>query len=119
MYGFPADLDLSTAIGKETTQLRVGAYDLQFSFGPVSFAIQSKVEIFRDETVLGTWEAGQWPEAIFYQMFNVPLVSFSVLDKERLKLHLGNGLAVVLTDNSEQYESMQIYIEGLPGAFII
>ena len=48
MYGFPADLDLSPAIGQETTQFCVGAYDLQFAFGSVTFAIQSRVEIFRE-----------------------------------------------------------------------
>ena len=119
MYGFPADLDLSPALGQETTQLCVGPYDLQFSFGNVSFSIQSRVELLRDETVTAIWEAGQWPGPSFYQMFNTPVVGFTVLDKYRLRVRLGNGYELQLTDTSEQYESMQIYVGGLDGAHII
>ncbi|QNP40180.1 hypothetical protein [Lysobacter solisilvae (ex Woo and Kim 2020)] len=119
MYGFPADLDLSPALGQETTQLCVGPYDLQFSFGTVAFAIQSKVEIWRGGDPAGIWEAGGWPDPAFYQVLNTALLAFAVLDPKRLSLRLANGLELLLLDTSEQYESMQIYVGGLDGAHII
>src|SRR5690606_33734656 len=73
MYGFPADLDLSPALGQETTQLCVGPYDLQFSFGVVAFAVQSRVEIWRNSDLIGSWEAGGWPEPAFHQMLSTAL----------------------------------------------
>ena len=41
MYGIPKELDLSPVLGEFTTQVRVGQFDLQFTFGSVSFAVQS------------------------------------------------------------------------------
>ena len=119
MYGFPADLDLSAALGQETTQICVGPYDLQFSFGVVAFAVQSRVEIWRNSDLIGSWEAGDWPGPAFYQMFNTALQTFAVLDPKRLSLRLANGLELQLLDTSEQYESMRIYVGGLDGAHII
>lgn len=119
MYGFSADLDLSVAIGQEITQFCVGPFDLQFSFGAVAFAVQSKVEIWRKSQLIGSWEAGSWPDPVFYQVFGSALQAFSVLDPKRLSLQLANGLELLLIDDSEQYESMQIYVEGLEGAHIV
>jgi hypothetical protein len=48
---FPPIWIYPPALGQETTQLCVGLHDLQFSFGAVSFAIQSRVELFRDGTI--------------------------------------------------------------------
>ena len=119
MYRFAADLDLSSALGQETTQLCVGPYDLQFSFGPIAFAVQSTVEIWRNDRLIGSWEAGGWPDACFYQVLSTTLEAFAVLDPQRLSLRLANGLELHLLDTSEQYESLQIYVGGLEGAHIV
>lgn len=119
MYGFSADLDLSAAIGQETTQLCVGPFDLQFSFGAVAFAVQSKVEIWQKRQLVGSWEAGAWPDPAFYQVFGSALQHFSVLDPKRLSLQLTSGLELLLVDNSEHYESIQIYVGGMEVANIV
>lgn len=119
MYGFASDLDLSPALGQEATQLCVGSHDLQFSFGTVAFSVQSKVEIWRDDQLVGSWEAGGWPDPVFRQMLDSALQAFSVLDPQRLSLRLANGLELRLLDTSEQYESMQIHAGGPDGAHII
>ena len=59
MYRIPKDLDLSPVVGEFTTQLRVGQFDLQFTFGPVNFAVQSPVNIFRDGKLVAHWEEGK------------------------------------------------------------
>ena len=119
MYGFPADLDLSPAIGHETTQVCVGPYDLQFSFGPVAFAVQSRVELLHGDVAVAIWESGRWPEPAFYQMFNTPIIEFAVVDRKRLRLRLENGYDLQLTDTSERHESMQIYVNGLDDVYIV
>jgi hypothetical protein len=48
MYRFSKELDLSSVVGKFTTQLRVGQFDLQFTLGPVSFSVQSPIRLLRD-----------------------------------------------------------------------
>jgi hypothetical protein len=43
-------------VGEFTTQVQVGQFDLQFTFGVVHFAIQSPVNLFRDGKLVAHWE---------------------------------------------------------------
>jgi len=119
MYGFPLDMDLSVAIGEEATLLCVGAHDLQITFGPVAFCIQSQVELTRDGEQVGFWEGGKIPDGEFLRVLNTPIASVSVHDERRLDILLEGGLQLQILDNSDQYESVQIYISGVEGAWII
>lgn len=70
MYRIPKDLDLSAVVGEFTTQVRVGQFDLQFTFGPVHFAVQSPVSLFRHGVLIATWTEGKWPEQGFFDVMN-------------------------------------------------
>jgi hypothetical protein len=59
VYRVPSDLDLSAIVGQFTTQIRVGQFDVQFTFGPVNFAIQSPVGLIKDGEVIGSWREGR------------------------------------------------------------
>lgn len=61
MYGIPNDLDLSPVVGESTTHVRGGQFDLQFTFGPVSFAVPSPVKLLRDDKLVAHWEEGRAP----------------------------------------------------------
>lgn len=111
MHRIPKDLDLDAALGAFTTQIRVGQFDLQFTFGPVSFAVQSPVNVFRDGQSVAHWEGGHWPDPGFYEVMNSELRRYEVVSERLLVLELDNGLALHLEDNSDQYESMQITFE--------
>ena len=119
MYGFPSDLNLAAAIGQEITQFCVGPYDLQFSFGKVHFAVQSQVELKRDGSVIATWQGGEWPSASFYEAFCIPVVSTHLIDERRLCIALEGGLELHVLDNSDQYESLQIFVPDAPGPHIV
>ncbi|MEM9036728.1 MAG: hypothetical protein AAGD18_19190 [Actinomycetota bacterium] len=107
MYGVPADLDLSPVVGEFTTQIRVGQFDLQFTFGSVNFAVQSPVSVLRDGTVLARWAQGSWPEPGFFDVLNASVLAVTIGPKE-IALGLENGLTLQLIDDSDQYETMQI-----------
>jgi hypothetical protein len=119
MYGFPSDLNLLAAVGHETTQFCIGPYDLQFSFGPVAFAIQSRVELQQDGGVVASWQAGEWPGAAFYSALSKPVSAVRVVDERRLCIALQEGLELHVLDTSEQYESLQIYVQDVQGPYII
>ncbi len=119
MYGFPRDLDLTAAIGQETTQFCVGPYDLEFSFGSVCFSVQSLVELRRTDMVLASWEGGGWPSAGFYEAFCSPVSAVRVLDERCLCISLESGLDLHIFDTSEQYESLAISVAGVEGPYII
>lgn len=119
MYRIPKDLDLSAVVGEFTTQVRVGQFDLQFTFGPVNFAVQSPVSLFQHGALVATWTEGKWPEPGFFDVMNSEVKRCEVVNDRLIVFEFENGLEMHLEDNSDQYESMQISIDGIPGQWII
>jgi len=112
MYGIPKELNLDVMAGSDCTQIRVGQFDMQFSFGEVNFAIQSRICLFKNEVEIGAWEEGKWPDCAFYEIMNVPVESVRIHGAKEIVITLENSLSIHLCDNSEQFETMQISIEG-------
>ena len=119
MYRIPKALDLSRIVGEFTTQVRVGQFDLQFTFGPVNFAVQSSVNLFRDGKPVGHWQEGKWPDPCFYDIMSVAITHWNIVNDRLIVLEFDNGLAMHLEDDSDQYESMQISFAGNPSIWII
>ncbi|WP_185234802.1 hypothetical protein [Teredinibacter franksiae] len=112
MYGIPKELNLDVMAGSECTQIRVGQFDIQFSFGEVDFALESKIGLFKNKVEIGAWEAGKWPDCVFYEIMNVPVESVRTQNAEAIIITLESGLSIHLCDNSEQFETMKISISG-------
>jgi hypothetical protein len=119
MYRIPADLDLSPVIGEIASQIRVGRYDLQFAFGPVHFAVQSPIRLFRDGRLVASWEGGRWPPSGFYDVMNAEVRRWEIPDARRIVLGLENGIEIHLEDNSDCHECFQISVEGSPSPWIV
>ena len=112
MYRIPKELDLSPVVGEFTTQIRVGQFDLQFTFGPVNFTVQSPVNLFRDGKLVAHWEEGKWPDPAFYDIMNVTVKHCEVVNDRLIVFEFDNGIKMHLEDDSDQYESMQITSDG-------
>ena len=112
MYRIPKELDLSPVINEFTTQLRVGQFDLQFSFGTVNFAIQSPVKLFRNGQRFAYWEVGRWPEPGFFDLMNSKITKCEIANDRLIVIELENGLEMHLEDNSDRYECIHISFEG-------
>jgi hypothetical protein len=119
MYGIPKELDLSPVVGKFTSQLLVGQFDLQFTIGDVRFSIGSPVNVFRNGELLAHWEEGQWPDPGFYEVMNTEVTKCQIVNERRIVFEFANGIEMHLEDNSEQYESMTIGTKDPPGLWII
>jgi hypothetical protein len=119
MYRIPKELDLSPVAGEFTTQVRVGQFDLQFTFGTVSFLIQSPVNLFRDSKLIAHWEEGKWPEAGFFNLMNTKVRRCEVVNDRLIVFQFDNGIEMRLEDDSDQYECMRISFAGNPTQWII
>ena len=119
MYRIPKELDLSAVVGQFTTQVRVGQFDLQFTFGDVRFTIQSPVNLFRDGKQVAHWEEGKWPEPGFYDIMNTEVRRCEVANDRLIVFQFCNGIEMHLEDKWDQYESMQISFAGNPSLWII
>jgi hypothetical protein len=119
MYRVPKELDLSPIIGECTSQLRVGQFDLQFTLGTISFAIQSPVSLYRNDELIGQWCEGRWPDPEFYDVLNTEVAKYLIEDERRIVIEFKNGIQMHLEDNSDQYESMQISFQDPPEQIIL
>lgn len=119
MHRIPKDLDLRAVVGEFTTQVRVGQFDLQFTFGPVTFAIQSPVSLFRGGVLVSTWAEGKWPEPGFFDVMNSSVNRCEIVSDRLIVIELANGLEMHLEDSSDQFECMQISIDGASTQWII
>jgi hypothetical protein len=119
MYRIPQELDLSKIIGQIATQIRVGQFDLQFSFGDVHFAIQSPVELVRNDEIVGNWRESEWPSPEFFEVMNAEVTEYKVPNDRTIVIYLASGVEIHLSDNSDQFECMQIAFEGESDAWVI
>ena len=119
MYRIPKNLDLSPVVGEFTTQVRVGQFDLQFTFGPVNFAVQSPVCLYRGGEHVANWKEGKWPDPGFFEIMNSEITRCEIVGDRRIVLEFANGLEMHLEDSSDQYESMKIQFAGNPAPCII
>lgn len=119
MHRIPKELDLSKAIGEFTTQICIGKCDFQFSLGKIHFTVESPISLLRGGDLIATWKEGKWPESGFIEIFNVPVTKVLIASDEKIVIFFENGLEMHLVDKSDQFESMQISIEGEPGTWVI
>lgn len=119
MYRIPKDLDLSPATGQFTTQIRVGQFDIQFSLGDVHFSVTSQINLFRGGELVGRWEEGKWPDAAFYDIMNTEVRRCEAVTDRMIVIAFANGLEMHLSDDSDQYECMQIRFKDNPSQCII
>jgi len=112
MYRIPRNLNLDIIVGNFLTQLRVGQFDLQFTIADVDFRIESEVNLFRNGECIGTWSGGNWPSPEFYETMNSDVVKCIIPDDRNIVICLENGIEIHLKDSSDQFECMQISIEG-------
>jgi hypothetical protein len=119
MYRIPQNLDLSKAIGQFTTQICVGKYDIQFNLGDVHFAVQSTILLTKNGKIIAKWSEGIWPENGFIEIFNVNVSKITIPDNKSIIILFENNIEMHLKDDSDQYECMQISINGDPKEWII
>jgi hypothetical protein len=119
MYRIPKELDLSPVVGESTTEVRVGQFDLQFTFGKVNFVVESPVKLIRDGKQVAYWEEGKWPEPGFYDIMNSEVRRCDIVNDRLIVFQFDNGIEMHLEDNSDQYESMQISFAGDKSLWII
>ncbi|PBP94036.1 hypothetical protein [Pseudomonas congelans] len=114
MYGFDNDLKLEGILGAEIQQIWLGRYDVQFLFSSGSrIAIQCLIEVFQEEELIATWdEEINWTSTHFQKLLNVTVASYSVIDEETLEIRLHEELRILIHE-SKQFESLQIYPEGI------
>ncbi len=120
MYHLPDNLPLSGVVGEFTTQIRVGQFDVQFTFGKVNFIITGRVDLVRNGEIIGSWQEGKWPDPQFYEIMNVNITRYEIPNDITIVFYFENGIEMRLMDDSDyHYEWLQITVEGTKDWWVI
>jgi hypothetical protein len=113
MYRFPLNLDLSRMVGSDLNQMRLGRYDVQFVFdSDVTIAVQSRITVLENDEPIADWNSERnWSNLNFQKIVNATVAGCSVLDEQTLEIRFSENFAIQLFDDSDQYESMQIWFK--------
>ncbi len=114
MYRFPADLDLNEIIGSNLDQICLGGFDVQFVFSSKTrICVQSHVSVFENNDLAVKWDGkNNWSNLSFHRLLNATVQSYKVINDQALEIQFSGALKLQLHDDSDQYESMQIYRPG-------
>jgi hypothetical protein len=114
MYGVGADLDLNGIVGSYLGQICLGKFDVQFRFSEGTIiAAQCPVNVMRSEAAISVFEKdGNWSNMQFRDLLNLEVKSYSVVNEQTLQITFEGDYSLQLTDDSDQYESFQIYHRG-------
>lgn len=128
MYGIPKDLKIDDIIGQQIYQIRIGKYDIQFMFSSGEkdiittlesknkrfICLQGDLKIFNKEACICVWDEKEgFSNTRFREILNLDIVSYQLIDEKQMKIDFVNEYSIILIDSSDQYESMQIYPEGI------
>ena len=121
MYRVPVDLDLSVLIGTELNLIGLGRYEVRFSFnGQTTIHLQSRATLLQNGIEIATWdEEKNWSSLSFQQLLNQAVLGYLVPDNQLLEIQFTDSFLLRLHENSDHYESIQIYFAGASEPAII
>ncbi len=114
MHRIRHDLDLTAIVGRDLNLLGMGRYDVQLNFigSGITFCIQGDMSLFEGDEVIATWnEQDNWSSLSFQKLLNATVASYEISNDRCLKIVFENGLTLCMHDNSDHFESMQIYFD--------
>jgi hypothetical protein len=113
VYSIPPNPDLSGIIGSPLIQICLGEHDLQFHFDSGSWmGSQATVQHSKNEVMLGSWGAKGLTSTSLNSLLGKSPMQWAVPNPKRLELHFENDQVLAFLDDSDQFESFQIYKFG-------
>ncbi len=119
MYGIPENLNLTFLLGAEVVQISLGSFDVQIHFHPeASIAINGSGWQLRDTEGKIIDQASQEPACdrtpfLLHRLLGRRVQAIQLSPPEWVEVQFEGGLVLRIIDDSEQYESFEIWPPGL------
>ncbi|SRR6266404_7155069 len=113
MYGLNRDIDLRFLNGRESIQIAIGVYQIQFGFDEdVRISVEGEFSYFDGGTEV-VWRPGS-PQiaARLVALLGATIDSFEGRENGTLTLSFSNGHRLIVPDSSQEYESYTITSPG-------
>lgn len=121
MYGVPGDLPMQPFVGQNLDQICLGRFQIQLHFsGGGSIFLEGRWEL-RDEAgeIIDRAEDHENREGYkIHRLLDVPVASFSIDPPRSFTLFFNNRLALAVFDDSDEYESFSIRVDGQPPLYV-
>ena len=121
MHGVPADLPIQPFVGQELNEICVGRFQIQLHFsGAGRISVEGGWEL-RDgagDIVDRAAEPESRESYRIHRLLDVAVTRFSIDPPRSFTLFFNNGLALTVFDDSEQYESFAINVDGQAPLYI-
>ncbi len=115
MYGLRKDTDLTFLNGRESIQIAIGVYQIQFGFDEnVRISVEGEFAYFdgRSEVIWKPEPGSSQIAARTVALLGTTIESFEGHENGTLTLSFSNGHRLIIPDSSKEYESYQITRPG-------
>jgi hypothetical protein len=121
MHGIPADLPLRSFVGLEINMVGLGRFQTQFHCaGAGSIFVEGRWEL-RDAagSVIDCQQDHDSRAAYrIHEILDVPIVRYEVDPPRSFTIVFENDLRLSVFDDSPQYESFSIHLDGQPSMYV-
>jgi hypothetical protein len=115
VYGLSKDIDLAFLDGRESIQIAIGVYQIQFGFDEdVTISVEGEFSYFdgRSEVIWKPEPGSSEIAARTVALLGATIESFEGSENGILTLIFSNGHRLIIPDSSQQYESYTITCPG-------
>lgn len=122
MHGFPLDLNID-GINGAVLHLGLGQHSLQLGFdeGGVMICVEGLFKVKEHGRMIAEWtQDKKWSSLAFQKILDGVVIRYKVVNARLLEIELEDGLTLQIHDDSENYETAQIYFEdaGRPAVIV-
>ena len=121
MYGVPADLPVNAFVGQEFNQICLGRFQIQFhASGTGSISVEGHWALHDEKGGLVDVDRDHAERDAFrlHQIIDVPIVRSSVDPPRAFSLQFENGWTLTISDDTPQYESFSVQLDGQPTLYV-
>jgi hypothetical protein len=121
MYGVPVDLPVTVFIGQEFNQICLGRFQIQLhASGTGSISVEGHWELCDEKGTMVDAEQDHKDRQAFriHRIIDMPIVRASVDPPRAFSLFFENGWCLTIFDDTPQYESFSVHIEGQPSLYV-
>jgi hypothetical protein len=121
MHGVPADLPIQAFVGHEANQICLGRFQIQLHFSGVgSIQMEGRWEL-RDAKgglVDAAEEHTDRDSYHLHRILDVAVAAVKIDPPRSFTLQFSNDLSLTVFDDSEQYESFSIHLDGRGSIYV-
>jgi hypothetical protein len=121
MHGVPLDLPLARFIGRDLNPIVLGRFQVQFHFLPVGHIAVEGRWVLRDPAGALVDEAQEHAIRDCYRIhrvLDVPVARYEIDPPRSFTLLFESGHRLSVFDDTPQYESFSIHIDGEPTIYV-